>query len=392
MYQRKRYILAIYLTLFTIFLAACGTLEVNVEPDLEQEGDETITSTSPAVELTETSQDEPTPEPPTDTPEPTATPSPAPVQDPEPTSEATAEVVTPGSAQWTTYRDLDDGYGFALPCFWLNDGTTLRSYDDAFAMENSIRGVWRDLQAPEGVVKIDTGVLDYAEYNLDLDTSLGDAITSVAGDPYGDGRPVFESIEETTIAGRTAQRVILGPANDMWGGEGPRDSYYFPMEPGRWFRFFVLPSEAIETATVQGILSSLVLSAGEEIQIPAVEPDPPVSGREYFLNEEAGFCFQYSDEYESETFAAGDAMNIGNRVSLKLERPLYTVGLTVSARPVAEMESLSTGPVNSLDIFVKKGNILYQAVFSPSPFDNPQASADIWALYNVVTSSFSFLP
>ncbi len=50
------------------------------------------------------------------------------------------------------------------------------------------------------------------------------------------------------------------------------------------------------------------------------------------------------------------------------------------------------GPVNSLDVFTRYEDKLFQVVFSPSPFDNPQASADIWLLYNVVTSSFSFLP
>ena len=50
------------------------------------------------------------------------------------------------------------------------------------------------------------------------------------------------------------------------------------------------------------------------------------------------------------------------------------------------------GPVNSTDVFTRYGDKLYQIVFSPSPFDNPQANADVWTLYDVVMRSFSFLP
>jgi len=180
----------------------------------------------------------------------------------------------------------------------------------------------------------------------------------------------------------------------------------------------------------------LALTEDEEILVPTFDPDPPVEGREVTINQEAGFCFQYPSAYEQQTFEAGDGSNVGDRVSLVLERPLYTVGLTASARPVGAGSDLAElvdnyiagfsdqaaagirrnpaelvggmdyrlggetaealdgipGPVNTLDIFARHGDLLYQLVFSPSPFDNPQASSDIWSLYNVVTGSFSFLP
>ena len=50
------------------------------------------------------------------------------------------------------------------------------------------------------------------------------------------------------------------------------------------------------------------------------------------------------------------------------------------------------GVVKTMDIFARHEDKLYQLTFSPSPFDNPQAGNDIWALNNVVMPSFSFLP
>jgi len=429
-FSAKRLFITSGLLLMALILVACGTLEVGLE--------EVITSTPQPQESEATDTAAPLEE--TNTPVP-ATPAPAATETAtlEPaiviTGVVTIEPSQTASTLWASYRDAQYGYGFAYPCFWLNIPSTLSSYDEGFAMDNTIRGAWIDNQPPEGVVKIDVGILDYQENGLELSTPLGEAITVVAGDPYGDGRPTFEAIEETTIAGRVAQRVILGESNDSWGGEGPRDSYYFEIAPGRWFHIFILPSAAIDSTSVQGFLSSLALSEDEEIVIPTVDPDPPVAGREVTINQEAGFCFQYPSAYEQQTFEAGDGSNVGDRVSLKLERPLYTVGLTASARPVGAGSDLAElvdgyingfsdqaaagirrnpaelvsgiyyklggeaaealdgvpGPVNTLDIFARHGDLLYQLVFSPSPFDNPQASSDIWSLYNVVTSSFSYL-
>lgn len=430
MFWVKRLFIAACFLVLVMTLAGCGTLEVALEdvvtPETQPQESE-ATATAAPLEQTNT----PAPA----TPEPAATETTTPEPVIVETSETSVVQSQSVSTLWATFRDEQYGYGFAYPCFWLNHPSTLSSYDEGFAMDNSIRGAWIDSQPPEGVVKIDVGILDYQEYGLEPGTSLGEAIITVAGDPYGDGRPTFEAIEETTIAGRVAQRVILGEANDAWGGEGPRDAYYFETSPGRWFHIFILPTAAIDSTSVQGFLSSLALANDEEIIIPTVDPDPPVEGREAYINQEAGFCFQYPDAYEQQTFEAGDGSNVGDRVSLKLERPLYTVGLTASARPVGSGALLAEqvdnfmagfsdqaaagirrnplelvggidyrlggeaaealdgvpGPANTLDIFAHHNDLLYQLVFSPSPFDNPQASADIWSLYNVVTSSFSYL-
>ena len=260
----------ILFVLLILLLAACGTLEVGVEPGLTATSAETVeqvSSTPPA-----------TTEPLVAT-VPVATPELSP---PSPSAETPATdpaLAGQPSGLWATYRDPDQGYGYAYPCFWSNDHTTLSSYDEYFALDHTIRGQWIDNQPPAGVVKIDTGILDYAEYGLSPDLSLGEAITAAAGDPYGDGRPQFESIEETTLYGKPVQRVYLGEQQDSWGGDFQRDIYYFPIEPGRYFRLFVLPTEQINNPSVQGIVDSLVLSAGELITIPTYDPGPPVEGR-----------------------------------------------------------------------------------------------------------------
>jgi hypothetical protein len=412
-------------------LAACGTLDVEIEPGLtptlEQIPDQAISTPEP----TTAADQEPTP---TRIP-PTPTPSPEPTLELQPTAEPTPEESKP-SRLWATYRDEESGFGYAYPCFWLNQGSTINSYDFDFALEHSIRGHWIDSQPPAGVVKIEIGLFDYADFGLDPDVPLGEAITIRSGDPYGDGRAAFESIEETTLAGRTVQRVNLGELPDSWGGDLQREAYYFPIEPGRWFRVFVVPTEMIQSSSVQGFLESLALSAGETIAIPSFDPDAPVEGRELYLNEEAGYCFQFPSEFELEEYGTGSDVTAGQTASLKLERPLYTVGLTAKAQMVGQPATLEEGvdnfllgfsteaaagirrnpaemvsgvdfrlgdepaevldgvpgPVKTLDIFAKHSDKLYQLTYSPSPFDNPQAGGDIWALNNVVLPSFSFLP
>jgi len=430
---KERPLTALIIILFTLFLTACGTLEFGVEPGVTPATEETslqVTAT-PGTEAATLSVPTPTLFPGT------ITPTAAPPSTITPSATATAllaQLSAPASALWTTYRDLERGFGYAYPCFWFNDHTTLTSYDGHFALEHSIRGHWIDSQPPAGVAKIDTGILDYADYGFGPDVPLGEAITAAAGDPYGDGRAVFETIEETTLYGKTVQRVSLGEQQDSWGGDFQREVYYFPVEPGRYFRLFVLPSEQLHSPSVQGIVESLVLSADESITVPTFDPDPPLEGREFYTNEEAGYCFQYPAEYELEEYDTGAGAE--KTVSLKLERPLYTMGLTVLSQKVGQQATLEEqvsnfllgfsdqaaagirrnpselvagidfrlgdqpaealdgvpGPVNSIDVFTRYGDKLYQIVFSPSPFDNPQVSNDYWTLYDVVMRSFSFLP
>jgi len=433
MIKRKRPLTALMIALFALFLAACGTLEFGVEPGLTPSTEETSQQASATSGPLVATLSVPTP---TLFPG-TITPTAAPPATITPSATATAllaQLSASPSALWTTYRDLERGFGYAYPCFWFNDHTTLSSYDSHFALEHSIRGHWIDSQPPAGVAKIDTGILDYADYGLGPDVPLGEAITAAAGDPYGDGRAAFETIEETTLYGKTVQRVYLGEQIDSWGGDFQREVYYFPIEPGRYFRLFVLPSEQLHSPSVQGIVESLVLSAGDPIIIPAYDPDPSLEGRELYTNEEAGYCFQYPAEYELEEYDTGATSE--KTVSLKLERPLYTMGLTVLAQKVGQQATLEDqvsnfllgfsdqaaagirrnpveliagidfrlgdqpaealdgvpGVVNSVDVFTRYEDKLYQIIFSPSPFDNPQVSNDYWTLYDVVMRSFSFLP
>ncbi len=416
------------LVLFILILSACGTFEVGLEP----------AATPPVIASTEVTEATPLPTPINglqDTPTAESVePTESPTSEALPTVTATVEpslpIETAASPLWVTYRDSEYGYGLALPCYWAtfpgHGSPNASSYDEAFAMAHSIRGTWRDGEPPAGAINPDIFVFEFDQQGITAGTPLREAIPQLIDD-------AIQDMEEVALGSQTALLVHLV-------GEGAPDYfanqlYFFQLSPDSALMIAPKWKQALESTDMQAILASVALSVEEEVVLPDMPPSGPVEGREVYLNEEAGYCFQYPSEFTLAAYDSGQPGTLGKVSTLKIERPLYTAGLTVEVQFVgsreleesvsgflnqfADMPAASIernpaelvggveyqlggepaellegvpGPEGSRDVFAIHEGRLYHLSFSPSYRNNPQAGNDVGLLYNIVTASFTFLP
>jgi hypothetical protein len=338
-----------------------------------------------------------------------------------PTSTPTA--AAPEPSLWFEYRDTS-GYGLALPCFWhvlppppeAQGGTPLvASYDELFAMAHSVRGHWIDGKWPPGAVKMDLIILD----DVDAELSLEDAVRSKLTEDD------IQSIEPVLLGENHGVAVYLGDQPGQPAGSNV--IHVVRLSPSSLLLLSVLPRQALDTPTVQGILASLALSPDETVTLPTFQPDGPVEGREAYVHAEAGYCLQYPSEYTLQEHASSQPAYVGQVANLEVERPLYRVGLAVEVSPVAAGSELdervdaflsrfddqagvirrepgrlggepavivegSPGREGEREVFALHENRLYHLSFVPSSTDFEQALADLEALFWIVSGSFSYLP
>jgi hypothetical protein len=409
----RQYLEISLLAIGLLFLAACGTLQVDVGRDADQTVQVVATVTAGAVEAEVTLESVPSPSAPAeDRPEPTNTPSP------------TAE---PGpSGLWSIYRDPDAGYGYAFPCHWIQQITTLVSYDEAFFMSRSTRGQWAEGDPPPAAVKLEIARFNYADQGIAPGTSLEEAVPLTISDE-------IVSTERVILGGREALRVNL--SGTVYPGDTTNEIYFFPIADEAMLLLSVIPRGALDSTDVQGVVNSLALTGEERVAIPVADPQGTLEGREVMADKAAGYCFQFPSEYNLEAYPPSGVPYAGDIVTLKLERPFYTVGLTSTALPVGEQSNLEElvsqyllglpeggaqvtrnpaervggvvfqiggepaeylegvpGVEGSRDILVKHAGRLYRLSFVPSTEINPQAEPELETLFLVVTTSFSFLP
>ncbi len=413
MNTRFRYQLRLTFLLTALLLAACGTLEVGM--DQEAVATEPVVTTTAAETVA-----------PAIATEPLLTPTAVPSATSEAMATATISAEAEPSRLWATYRDDGAGFGYAFPCYWIHQGPTLVSYDEAFFMSRAIRGSWADGDPPPGAIKLEIAAFDYADSGIAPGTPLEEAVPmAITGD--------FVSTERVILGDREALRVQL--AGTVFPGDTTNEMYFFPMGDEAMLLFSVTPRGALDSADVQGIIGSLALGQEEAIAIPTADPGEALEGREILVDEAAGYCFQYPSEYVLEAYPPSGIPYAGDIVTLKLERPFYTLGLTATALPVGQQSSLEElvsqyiqglpdggaqvvrnpqervggvdfriggepaeflagvpGDQGSRDIFVKHADRLYRLSFVPSPAVNPQAEPELESLFLVVTTSFSFLP
>jgi hypothetical protein len=232
---------------------------------------------------------------------------------------------------------------------------------------------------------------------------------------------------------REALRAEL--AGTVTPGDTTNEIYFFPIGDDGMLLFSVTPRSALDSADVQAIVNSLALASDEPVAIPSSDPQAALEGRAVLADELAGYCFQYPAEYVLEAYPPSGIPYLGDIVTLKLERPFFTLGLTTTALAVGQQSTLEElvsqyvqglpdggvqvtrnpleriggvefqiggepaeflegvpGDQGSRDIVVKHDDRLYRLSFVPSTAINPQAGPELESLFLVVTTSFSFLP
>jgi hypothetical protein len=314
------------------------------------------------------------------------------------------------------YRDPKFGYGLALPCFWvIYPGVgrpSIMSYDEAFLRAHSVRGHWLNNEWPEGAVKIDVVVFD------DIDPSL--SLAEVAFQRLTNERQYVHSTEEVTVG---AHPAVLAEMRDSQDASVSYILPLFRLSPDRILFFSVMPRRALTSPDVQAIIASLALSPEQGIAMPSTAPGGPVEGREVYVDEEDGYCFAYPSTFEAGEVRPGQPGLVGPK--LKEGAGSIRAGLTIQVQDVpvestlvelanafvgelagasitrqpfrlygepAEMIEYVTGREGARDVLVIRGHERYHLSFTPSVRAFPRVASDIDFLFEVVTSSFTFLP
>jgi hypothetical protein len=179
---------------------------------------------------------------------------------------------------WIKLRDARYGYGIAIPCYWSVIPTpsqgnyaamTIRSYDDAYFMAHSEKGGWVGGKRPEGAVSMDMVVIEGIQPTL----ALTEAVRQIAASDIN----VIQSIEPITLGTNTGVLAdVQGTQGPRADPPGPNNLVYFRLAPDKVLMVAALPTAALASADVQGILSSLVLSKQQDMALPDFAPAPPL--------------------------------------------------------------------------------------------------------------------
>ncbi len=247
--------LVLVLVLGALLLAACGTLEVNVEPTAEstaaQPGEATETPGVTQAVPIETAISIAT-----NTPAAKETPTPQPVT----------------STDWRELRDPGTGFGFALPCWWItympdgeatNYAITVASYDEPYFMANSAKGQWLGGQRPQGAYKMDFYVDKQIDPSLTDEEAVRQALTSEEN--------TVELLQARTVGRHSALLAIQGNVNNP---DAKGTLYAFRLSPTSLMMVSAVQASDFTDPLVQAILNSLALAKDEAVELPTIEAGP----------------------------------------------------------------------------------------------------------------------
>jgi hypothetical protein len=182
------------------------------------------------------------------------------------------------SLLWTEHRNERFGFGIAVPCWWevtpmpaegFIASMTLRSYDEAFFLANSEKGVWFGGVAPEGAVSIDIT----AATNIDANLSLTKAyLQLIDTNTYTINNVVERSVGSNPFTIFVLQNLI-NPT------EAGNIVYATRLAPNAMLVFSTTPAQAIQSIDVQAILSSYAAVAEEPITFPRIQPSKPLMNK-----------------------------------------------------------------------------------------------------------------
>jgi len=184
----------------------------------------------------------------------------------------TTEQPTANSA-WTPYRDPRYGIGVAYPCWWImvpmpTEGIAatlgLRSFDEDYFRANSVKGQWKDGIPPEGAFIADLVVFEGVDpaksnteaYPIDPSTT---AITSSEDKVIGQNQATVIQLKDLVNSNAPLFAVIL-----------------FRLAPDKLVGFVTQQQDRLDSADLQGILTSLSLSPDQPIVLPLIPPHPPL--------------------------------------------------------------------------------------------------------------------
>jgi len=191
----------------------------------------------------------------------TEEPQPIPTQT-EPAPQPEQPVVT----SWRAVRDPRYGFGFAIPCWWLtnpnftNDGLqTIKNYDEAYFNAHSQKGFW---DWPNGTLKLDIVTME------GNDPSKTDAEAYMENvDPTMTG---LVSAEAQQFGSHTA--TVLTLSNLINTNDPDTMVFIFRLAPDKLLMIVPIPQTVIDTPDFQALLTSVVLTADEQVALPLIPP------------------------------------------------------------------------------------------------------------------------
>jgi hypothetical protein len=171
---------------------------------------------------------------------------------------------------WKEVRDERFGFGIAVPCWWLIMPITpggiggtmiIKNYDDAYFNAHSNKGFW---DWPNGTLKLDVIIFEGA------DPSKSDAEAYMANvDPTMEG---LVSVETQQTGSHTA--TVLTLTNLINTNDPNSRVFIYRFVQNKLLLINPVPQSIIDTPDFQALLSSIVLSPEEQINLPTITPAP----------------------------------------------------------------------------------------------------------------------
>jgi hypothetical protein len=198
-----------------------------------------------------------------------STPSATPLNKPQPVAD-NKNISTTQSNAWKTVRDPRYGFGLAVPCWWLvspipaqgiGGVMTIQNYDEAYFNAHSTKGFW---EWPNGTLKLDIIVME----GVDPTKSDADAYMAFV-DPTATG---LVSAETQQIG--VQKTTVLTLSNLVNTNDPDARMFAYRLAPDKLLMVAPTPQSIINTPDFQAILSSIVLSPGEQVSLPIITPAP----------------------------------------------------------------------------------------------------------------------
>lgn len=180
---------------------------------------------------------------------------------------------------WTEVEDYRTGLKFAIPCFWTaniptpeQDPGGLGSFSVANFTETFVTNlgpkraetVWEI-----GGLKFDLGFHSFSQFGLSANASLDELAYALVNPDEEHG---IDSLQPVEVDGKQGIQV------NSWSTFGSGRFYLLPFIGDQVILFAPFPGEDADHPDIQAILHSLVLTPGDEVDLPRHMPADPPTG------------------------------------------------------------------------------------------------------------------